>query len=152
MKSLKEVLDICNATEDEGYENLFKIMEPSDERDEMGSIYEEALGYNPITYFDVKDIEKLIEDVESNDVREMINEHKDEIIETALEMKQDSLVDIFGNAVMLVLDINEFKVGDTLVTKIDSCDSDGASIEGALIEHPAENIDEEDGSDDDYED
>ena len=141
MKSLKEVLDICNASGEEGYDNLFKIMEPTDERDEMGPIYEEALGYNPITYYDVKDIEKLIDDVESDTVREMINEHKDEIIDTVLEMRRDSLVDDFGNAVTLILGIDEFKVGDAVITKIEG---------GALIDHPADT--ESEDNDDNEED
>ena len=119
MKSLKEVLDICNANGEEGLDSLMQLMEPKDEREEMSSLYEETLGYDPITYYDIKDIEKMIDDVSSESIRNMINDHKDEIIEVTLEARRNSLIYDFGDAVSTVLGINEFKIGDIAFTSMD---------------------------------
>lgn len=42
---------------------LSALMHPVDSREEMGSIFEENLGYNPIVAYDVMDIDHIIDDV-----------------------------------------------------------------------------------------
>ena len=134
MKSLKEVLDICNANGEEGLETLFRIMEPEDDRDEMGTVFEDTIGYNPITYYDEKDIDALIEDVTEESIREMIKERHDEIVEETLKNHRESIVDDFANAVITVLGIESVQIGDYCTSNLVKNDE----------EYDAEDLEEDD--------
>lgn len=51
-----KLLDYINATASASSEDdvdvLLQIMNPTSDREEMGIVYQEALGYNPVDYFD----------------------------------------------------------------------------------------------------
>lgn len=88
MENLKEttktsvaLLNYINATVNAHSENdmepLLSLLRPTEDREQMGAIYEQTLGYNPISFFDIKYLEKKF----------------DEIVETAPEDLKDELRD-----------------------------------------------------------
>ena len=91
-KSREEMLkflgDTATASSEVDVENFLKIFHPTDDRDQMGKIYEEQLGYNPVAHFDIQDIIKAVDDVLdgariSSDASKIIVAKKDAIVDRA---------------------------------------------------------------------
>lgn len=75
------------ATADEGsdLDDLFAVFEPEGKsRAQMGEVYNEALGYNPITHFDVEEL---------SGVMSTILENADPAFITAIKPKRKSIID-----------------------------------------------------------
>jgi hypothetical protein len=164
MKTTKLLLDyiVASATshseEDQSY--LMKLMTPSADRDEMGEVYNNLLGYNPITYFDEQDLSRAYATIVTSDsfqkapsnVKEFLSseENKKMIIERALAWvdaeKEEYLVD------MLIGAIQEEIGWEYEPTKYDdeSFDTDETDDDSELLD--GDNICEEDDEDDEIED
>lgn len=75
---------LATADSDADVDALLKIYNPLDDRAEMGKVFQDTLGYNPITHYDITDInsilDKVINDVESDKVAKKLGSKKDEII------------------------------------------------------------------------
>ena len=88
---LEKLLAVATCNSEEDQEKLEQLLDPTT-RTEMGPVYEEAIGYNPITYFDRRDTEKyfnsMIEDAPQS-IKEVLEEKKEEIIESVLEHKEN---------------------------------------------------------------
>jgi hypothetical protein len=50
----------ASASSEEDVNKLLQLMSPTNDREEMGTMYEESLGYNPITHFDKEDIRGML--------------------------------------------------------------------------------------------
>lgn len=130
-------------------ESFLKIFNPAPTRTEMGEIFKENLGYNPITHYDMQDVLAAFDEVvNSNEISSdgisIIVKKKDEIVEKAMaifETRRDgylreclalAMADYLGNddsdAVSMYL------VGDksaTNIVDIDDDDGDGDDEIGA---------------------
>jgi hypothetical protein len=51
---LDYIQETVTASSEGDLEHLMVLMRPTENREEMGIVYDELLGYNPITYFDEK--------------------------------------------------------------------------------------------------
>lgn len=72
-----------SSTSEEGLDPLLKLMNPSSDRLEMGDVYDDVLGYNPITYFDkeeIRSLTKLCEKYAPEPTAALIKDMEEEII------------------------------------------------------------------------
>lgn len=85
---------------------LLRLFNPVNSRAEMGGIYEETLGYNPITHYDIQDVIAVLDDamdhVSSNSVSIFIK-HKDEIVEKAMQIYEEKRLEHIKEAVALAM-------------------------------------------------
>ena len=59
-KMIKLINDARNSYSEDDYDDLLNIMHPENYKDdEMEKIYEDQLGYNPLTYFDSRHLKKI---------------------------------------------------------------------------------------------
>lgn len=58
---LKILGEVATANTEADLESFLSVFNPVNNRKKMGEIYKENLGYDPITYFDMSDILKLID-------------------------------------------------------------------------------------------
>lgn len=83
-----EISKFIECITDTSEENVLKLLNPTDDRKEMGEIYESTLGYNPITYFDETVIrQKLIRFAETlpTQSRALLQDSYDDIVKLTLE-------------------------------------------------------------------
>lgn len=70
-------------------DSLLKLFNPVESRETMGEIFEDTLGYNPITHYDIKDVIKVIDDaidhVSSAGVKTIVA-NKTKIVDKAMEI------------------------------------------------------------------
>lgn len=82
----------ATADSEEDVERLLSIFNPVEDRQEMGKVFDNVLGYNPITHYDMKDIMAVIDDVEIHAgetdfiVVDAVMEKRDEIAEEAMKI------------------------------------------------------------------
>lgn len=95
-KSRKEIMEFLTATatansESDVQAKLLKIFDPVKSRYEMGDVFEDVLGYNPINHYDREDIKELlhmaIEGMETDHPQEAkaIDTHSSIIVDRALD-------------------------------------------------------------------
>jgi len=92
MDNTSRLLKYLNATRgassEEDYSDLYAVLEPTSSAEEMGEVYENVLGYNPVTYFDVTFISDAImkgcEALPEKYAAKLIDK-KDEIISLTME-------------------------------------------------------------------
>lgn len=91
-KSMQEyITKMTTASSEEDLDYLLLLMAPSDDRDEMGEVYQNTLGYDPINYFDEKYITKSFEDIMENapiSIKESLLAEKDKIIGKVIDKKK----------------------------------------------------------------
>lgn len=79
----------ATADSEEDVEKLLGLFNPVEDRSEMGDIFEETLGYNPITHYDMADIvnavDSAIEHVSAKSL-DLIKGNQDAIAKRALEI------------------------------------------------------------------
>lgn len=102
---------------DTSEEKVLKLLEPVNDRKEMGEIYKETLGYDPIIYFDEKDIrQKLVDIVNgmSATARSKVQNHYDEIVEATLigldETRMENIESVLNAAIRNIVDDDEIDV------------------------------------------
>lgn len=101
---LNEIIAIVNANSEEDVSDLLTLMSPDNTpKEEIQETFEEVIGYDPLSYFDKKELgEKLnsmIEDRETpKDVAEDLADQKDEIVDAAYEIFDDSKSDYLDEA------------------------------------------------------
>lgn len=101
---LNEIIAIVNANSEEDVSDLLTLMSPDNTpKEEIQETFEEVIGYDPLSYFDKKELgEKLnsmIEDRETpEDVAEDLVNQKDEIVDAAYEIFDDSKSDYLDEA------------------------------------------------------
>ena len=70
-------------------DSLLKLFNPVESREDMGEIFEDTLGYNPITHYDIKDVIKVVDDaidhVSSAGVKTIVA-NKTKIVDKAMEI------------------------------------------------------------------
>ena len=90
MSRLKEILDIVSATEDSD-DVLLELLKPEAmTREEAHEVYESCLGYDPMTYFDKRDIENYVDQIIACEniteiARKIVADNRNDIIEKAVE-------------------------------------------------------------------
>ena len=127
-------------------EAFMKVFNPVDDRKEMGKVYQEALGYNPITHYDIKDIIWYIEGAigrMSKAAAEKVAKSKDSIAKKAAKLYEDRREENLKTAVADVL-VNYLTDEDDL-TKV------GEYLIGTSMAYPnsEESEDFEDDEDED---
>ena len=118
----KKRMDLINflssaavADSEEDVNSLLAIFHPVDDRDEMGKVYTEALGYNPITHYDMSDILRIIDDAMdclSTDGRNIIMAAKDDIAERAFGIYEDNRLKYLSEAVAAAIEGAGLSVAD----------------------------------------
>ncbi len=87
---LAYVAKTVTADSEEDLTFLYDLLAPSDDREEMGKIYNDTLGYNPIEYFDerflIKTFDEIIEDAPAEKKTELTNA-KESIIKEVMYNK-----------------------------------------------------------------
>lgn len=89
-KALEYINRLANASSDEDVDFLIQLMQPTDNQEEMGHVYMDTLGYNPIEYFDRRKLEtaySTIMDVAPDSLKSDLNTVKPGIIEHVIAMK-----------------------------------------------------------------
>lgn len=92
MSQLKNILDIVSASGEESDEVLMDLLKPEKmTREEAQVAFDNALGYDPTTFFDKRDIENHVEsfiadDSTPDDISTMITDSKDLIIDEAFDI------------------------------------------------------------------
>lgn len=101
--TLENVLQILSATSDQAFDELADLMKPENHsRVEMQETYEEALGYDPTTYFDRRDMKDIVSRIEDDPntpdaALDYIKDQGDTLIDDAFE-KFDSEREVFLQA------------------------------------------------------
>ena len=171
-KLLDFIVRCNNATADDIADDLLKMAAPDefDSRDELGSHFEDCLGYNPIDYFDRKSIDEQFDDLIHGapySVQDQLRNKREEIIERTLECSED-----VGDSVLRKVFINVVKdtVGwapmDDGEVSLDDCismaifgnddsdeydiDDDDSDIDNDDDDSEEEDIIYEEDEDDDY--
>lgn len=92
MATLQNLLDIVTANSEDVIDNFLDLMRPDDfTREEMGVIYEDTVGYDPISYYDKKDMRDYADQIAENpttpqEVVDYIKESRDELVEEAYSL------------------------------------------------------------------
>ena len=95
-KTRKEIMSFLTTTatadsEQSVQENLLKLFNPASTREDMGKIYNDVLGYNPINHFDREELRDLLDMAlnaiadEHPDTADEIGKHRGVIVDRALE-------------------------------------------------------------------
>lgn len=95
-KTRKEIMSFLTTTatadsEQSVQENLLKLFNPASTREDMGKIYNDVLGYNPINHFDREELRDLLDMAlnaiadEHPDTADEISKHRGVIVDRALE-------------------------------------------------------------------
>lgn len=130
-------------------DNLLQIFNPVESRSQMGEIFRDTLGYNPITHYDMQDIMTAIDDAlqyMSESGRMKVNEGRDTIAKYAWRVYEDNRLRNINDAVVSAL---------SSVLSSDDANSVSIGLTGAAIPilEPDEDEEEEGlrsvGSDDD---
>lgn len=93
---LTEILDIVSASGEESDSLLADLLKPEDmTREQAQEVFEEAIGYDPTTYFDKKDIKQCVDDLIEDksipeEVSSSISKDKDEIVDVAFQIFDES--------------------------------------------------------------
>lgn len=101
---LNEIIAIVNANSEEDVSDLLTLMSPGNTpKEEIQETFEEVIGYDPLSYFDKKELgEKLDSMIENHetpeDVAEDLADQKDEIVDAAYEIFDDSKSDYLNEA------------------------------------------------------
>ena len=101
---LNEIIAIVNANSEEDVSDLLTLMSPDNTpKEEIQETFEEVIGYDPLSYFDKKELgEKLDSMIENHetpeDVEEDLADQKDEIVDAAYEIFDDSKSDYLDEA------------------------------------------------------
>ena len=101
---LNEIIAIVNANSEEDVSDLLTLMSPGNTpKEEIQETFEEVIGYDPLSYFDKKELgeklDSMIEDRETpEDVAEDLADQKDEIVDAAYEIFDDSKSDYLDKA------------------------------------------------------
>lgn len=105
-KSRKEIMEFLTATATADSEqhvqgNLLKLFNPAESREDMGKIYNDVLGYNPINHFDREELKELLDMAlnamadEHPNAAENIGKHRGLIVDRALESFESDRTDTF---------------------------------------------------------
>lgn len=120
---LKYLSDTATASCEADVEEFLKIFNPAPTRKEMGDIFEENLGFNPITHYDIQDVIKAVDEVldhVSRDGVELVTKHKDEIVERAMTVVETRRDDFLKDCLLIALgdylDADDIQVASTVLT------------------------------------
>ncbi len=120
---LKYLSDTATASCEADVEEFLKIFNPAPTRKEMGDIFEENLGFNPITHYDIQDVIKAVDEVldhVSRDGVELVTKHKDEIVEKAMAVVETRRDDFLKDCLLIALgdylDADDIQVASTVLT------------------------------------
>lgn len=96
MKSLKEVLDLIQADDDQSVADLYDLMRPDQHSDaEMQAMYEDALGYDPTTFFEKREMANIANRIMDSDVvpeeaSTYVRDNFDDIVTSSYEAYQEN--------------------------------------------------------------
>lgn len=109
MSRLKNILDIVSATGEESDSILAELLKPENmTREQAQEMFEDAVGYDPTSYFDKKDIENHInslmdDDNTPDDVVSVISEDVPGIVDSAFDKFDESRQEYLEAAVADVI-------------------------------------------------
>jgi len=95
-KALLYLNKTVHADSEDDLDFLFDLMKPTDDREEMGKIYENSIGYNPLDYFDEKDLRKKFKGILEAapvSVKSELKDKEDSIISRTIIRKNELLED-----------------------------------------------------------
>lgn len=101
MSRLNDLLNIVTANSEENIDDFLELLKPDNKStEEMGSIYEETIGYDPITYFDKVSLNNMIDIIKDlpetpEAVVEALDDSRTEIIESAFNIFNENKIDTF---------------------------------------------------------
>ena len=73
MGRLEEILKIVNANSEESIDDVLTLLSPDAvSKEEIQETFEEVLGYDPTTYYDIKDIHDRIDKIMDADIPEEV--------------------------------------------------------------------------------
>ena len=174
----RDLLDIVTANSDENVDDYLELLQPDAvNRYEMGAKFETTIGYDPITYFDRKELNRMIDaliesNVSKNDpekkpvpewLKEALKDEKNRIdlINRAMEIYDSCRDDLFlPNALMNAIEmlyncevtIESKREGD-IIKAIGEIDLNSSEDESEEDDEDIEtDDDDEEDEDEDYED
>lgn len=146
-KTMQEyITKTVTANSEEDYDYLLLLMSPTDDRDEMGVVYQNTLGYDPITYFDERFLNKSFDELlleAPSSIKDDLTKERENIIKNVMKKRNVELdgfllnlltKEIYNEVGWVPYDSSEF--GDDFVSEDDDFDDD-------------DDIDEFDDEDDD---
>lgn len=146
-----------NANSEDDIDELLRIMNPTDDRDEMGRVYEDVLGYNPLQYFDENALRSLLEEVTTYapaSVVTIIKNSKEQIISKALQELKVLAEESIVAALISALDIETGWVPEVLIrnasTSLPMLKAGFTIDEDESFDDDEENDADDDNDEDDY--
>ena len=156
--STKSLLDYIAASatsrteEDEAY--LMMLMQPTTDRDEMGDLYSNRLGYNPIKYFDEKDLRRIYSAITRKapmNIRTILETNEDLFIEKTMIRLDESREEYLTNLLAKVISEETGWIDPDL--DFEETDTNGDSFDSLEdFEDGDDNLNEDDMSDDEEDD
>lgn len=149
------LMRIVTADSEDDVDYLLKLMQPSDDRDEMGKVYDTTLGYNPINYFDEQYLKKAYDKIVNcapDSLKIKLQKRKDEIIEKVLMRKISGINEYLYQILIAVI---EEETGwadpdlEILSPTIDNFDLEEDDDE-ELFDEDASDFDSDDDDDDEF--
>lgn len=104
MSRLREIIDIVNATEENAFDDLAEMLKPEDfDRYSAGEVYESCLGYDPVSYFDKKEIDDKVKALDTEcmpeGVASIVVDESERIANFAYEVFDDRRSDFMDEAI-----------------------------------------------------
>ena len=160
-KSLLEYITLsatANSEEDQAF--LMTLLSPSSDRTEMGMIYNNLLGYNPVSYFDEQDLSRIYDGILDSEkfkkasvkVKEFLanDKNKNTIIERTLSLleddREDYLVDLLIDTIK---DETDWSYDPYEGDDVESFDVDECECEDDISEEEDDSEDDDDEEDGD---
>lgn len=159
-KTRQQLLDFLTAqstADDEGaVDKLMGIFHPVENREKMGKVFTETLGYNPITMYDIKDIIAIVDDAightDSPDVGTVIEKNREAITKRAMEIFESERDGHLRNAVAKAM--AEYLSGEDLASVSFYLTGDETVVDDARFSDESDEDDDDipDIADDDEDD
>lgn len=174
----RDLLDIVTANSDDNVDDYLELLQPDQSnRYEMGAKFESTIGYDPITYYDRRELERMVDalieskvsknDTEKNPVPEWLKEAlKDEknridLINKAMDIYDSCRDDLFlPNALMNAIELTynvevniEAKREGDIIKAIGEIDPNSSGVDESEDDDDEEvDTDEDDDEEDEDED
>lgn len=123
-------------TEADSNEYLTKVLNPTNNRAEMGEVYTKVMGYDPLVHFDRGEVIELLND--------FINDNS----EYSEGPSRINVNDVADNALQYIAEYRRDSQADAIISALAKIDSDCANAFDAWYSEPVDGDDDEEDEED----
>ena len=108
MGRLEEILQIVGANSEENVDDMLALLSPDAlSKEEIQQTFEDVIGYDPTSYYDIKDIHKRIDKIMDSDVPEevvdFLSTDKQLVAQESFDIFEDNKPKYFDEAIAEVV-------------------------------------------------